>query len=298
MAASASLYFKPAALLLLPLVAWAQVPTPQVPAPQTPSTQPPPAVDQALRSRVSEFLQDFVDKQYRKALKYVAEESQDLYFGSAKAELRNFKIDDIKYDDNFQNATVYFTSDRSWKVHFEGLTEVPITVQMSSTWKIEDGQWVWFYKDTQPWVTAMGPSNADLITKAIDGTVKVPNIINQDTADAAASKILEQSHVDKLKVSLLSDKASSDRVVLHNGVNGEVGVELIEVPAIPGLSIKSSKIALHFGEEAVVDVTYTPPADQDPNFVVSARPFGIAVHPFEQIFWIRIDFGPSAPAKQ
>jgi hypothetical protein len=290
MAASARLNLKSAALLLLPLTAWAQ-------APATPaSLQPPAAVDQALRTRVSEFLQDFVDGQYRKALKYVAEESQDLYFASAKAELKNFKIDDIKYDDSFQKATVYFTSDRSWKVHFEGLTEVPINVQMSSTWKMEDGQWVWFYKDNNPWVTAMGPSNAELITKATDGTVVVPKVINQDTADAAASKILQQSDVDKRIVSLSVDKASSDKVVFHNGVNGQVIVELTELPTMPGLSIKLDKTALNFGQDAVVEVSYEPPTDTDSTFAAPARPFAIAVHPFEQMFWIRIDF--HSPAKQ
>ena len=288
MAASARFPFTSAALLLLPLSAWAQTPA------ATPSTQPPAAVDQALRARVTEFLQDFVDGQYRKALKFVAEEAQDFYFGSAKAQLKNFKIDDVKYDDSFQKATVFFTSDRAWQVHFEGLTEVPITVQMSSTWKIEDGQWVWYYKEDHPWVTAMGPSDAQLITKKPDGTVEVPKVINQDTADAAAGKILQQSSVDKTMVTLLFDKPSSDKIVFHNGVNGQVAVELIDLPTIPGLSVKLDKSALNFGEDAVVDVTYDPPADQDPAFLVSARPFGVAVHPFEQTSWIRINFREAA----
>jgi hypothetical protein len=288
MAASASLNFKPAALLLLPLIAWSQTPAPQ----------PPAAIDQAFRARVTEFLQDFVDGQYRKATKFVAEESQDFFFGSAKAQLKNFKIDDVKYDADFQKATVYFTSDRSWQVHFEGLTEVQTTVQMSSTWKIEDGQWMWFYKEDNPSITPMGPSNAELISKATDGTVVVPKVINQNTADAAAGKILEQSNVNKTNVTLLYDKASSDKIVLHSAVNGQVGVELIEVPVVPGLSVKLNKAALNQGEDAVAEVTYNPPADQDPSFVVSARPFGIAVHPFEQTFWIRIDFNSSTPAKQ
>jgi hypothetical protein len=288
MAASARFNLNSTAFLLLPLMAWAQAPA------TPPSTQPPAAIDQALRARVTDFLQDFVDGQYRKALKFVAEESQDFYFASAKAELKNFKIDDIKYDDKFQNATVFFTTDRAWKVHFEGLSEVPVTVQMSSTWKIEDGQWVWFYKNNEPWVTAMGPSNAELISRKIDGTVVVPKVINQDTADAAAGKILEQSKVDKSIVMLLSDKASSDKVVLHNAMNGQVAVELVDIPSVPGLSLKLDKPALNFGEDAVVDVSYSPPADQDPAFQVSGRFFGVAIHPFEQTFWVRINFQPSA----
>jgi hypothetical protein len=284
MAASARILFPSAALLLLPLTAWTQAPAPQ----------PPAAADQALRARVSEFLQDFVDGQYRKALKFVAEESQDLYFGSAKAELKNFKIDDIKYDDTFQNATVFFTTDRSWKVHFEGLTEVPITVQMSSTWKIEDGQWVWYYRANEPWITPMGASNAELISRKVDGTVTVPKVINQDTADAAATSILQQSKVDKHSVTLLSDKASSDKVVFHNAINGQVTAELIDVPSVPGLSIKLNKTSLNFDEEAVADISYNPPDDQDPDFQMPSRVFGLSVHPFEQVFVIEINFRPAA----
>jgi hypothetical protein len=275
-----------AAFLLLPLMAWAQVPA---------SEPPPAAVDQALRARVTEFLQDFVDGQFRKALKFVAEESQDLYFASSKAELKDFKIDDIKYDADFQRATVFFTTNREWTVHFEGLSKVPIQVQMSSTWKIEDGQWAWYYKaEGEPWITAMGKSDAELISRKLDGTVQVPQVINQDTANSAADKILRQSDIDKSSLRLLSDKASSDKIVFHNAVNGQVSIELLDLPKLPGFHIDVDKPALNAGEDAVIEAHYDPPADRDPDVHIQGFRFTINIHPFEQVFLIQVDF--QAPA--
>ena len=281
------MFARHAALLLLPVMAWAQ----------TPARQAPPEVDKALRTRVGEFLQDFVYKQYRKALKYVAEESQDYYFASAKAEIKDFKIDEIRYSEDLQKAVVYFTTNREWNVQYEGVGKVPLTVQMSTTWKLEDGQWAWYYKEEgEPWITAMGPSSAQLVNKTPDVQMTLPPKINQDTANAAADKILGQTKMDKTRVSLLSDKSSSDMASFHNAINGTVAVELMDVPKIPGLSVKLDKATLNFGEDAAVTVRYDPPADRDPAIPVQARPFAVAIHPFEQIFWIQIEF--QAPDKK
>src|SRR5580658_2939209 len=159
-----------AALLLLPLVAFGQT--------------PPAGVDQALRARANEFFQDFVDGQYRKAFTMVAEEAQDEYFGSPKAELRAFKIDNIKYNDEFTEAVVNLIVKRVWK--FQGQEMVP-EVPMSTTWKIENGKWVWYNK-VQPntWVTAMGPSDVTVIARKADGTISgMPDKLDQKTVDAA-----------------------------------------------------------------------------------------------------------------
>ena len=93
-----------AALFLFPLVIFGQT--------------PPAEVDQALRARATEFFQDFVDGQYRKALSLVAEDTQEEYFASPKAELKSFKIDNIQYNDEFSKATMNLTVKRVLK--FQG----------------------------------------------------------------------------------------------------------------------------------------------------------------------------------
>src|SRR5215469_8779517 len=93
-----------AALCLLPLVAYAQAP----------QVQPPPDVDQALRARVSEFFQDFVDSKFRDAMKLVAEDTQDEYLASAKTPIKSFEIRDVKYSADFAKADVTLQVKRVW----------------------------------------------------------------------------------------------------------------------------------------------------------------------------------------
>src|SRR5579862_6631304 len=104
-----------ASLLLLPLIAIG----PRVAFGQT----PPAEIDQALRARATEFFQYFVDAQYRKAYALVADEAQEEYFASPKAELKEFKINNITYNDNFTEAVVNLIVKRVWK--FQGQEMVP-----------------------------------------------------------------------------------------------------------------------------------------------------------------------------
>src|ERR1700722_3691405 len=138
-----------AALLFLPLIAFSQT--------------PPPGVDQALRARAAEFFQDFVDGQYRKALTLVADDTQEEYFASPKAELKTFKIDNIQYNDDFTKATMNLTVKRV--LRFQGQEMVP-EVPMITTWKIEAGKWMWYNQvKANTWVTAMGPSDVSLVSR-------------------------------------------------------------------------------------------------------------------------------------
>lgn len=192
-----------AILLLLPLFAFGQT--------------PPPEVDQALRARATEFFQDFVEGQYRKAFALVADDSQDAYFTSAKAEMKSFKIDSIKYSPDFAKATVTLMVKRMWQFQGEqALAEVP----MSTSWKIEDGKWVWT-NQIQPgaWLTAMGPSNVEVVTRKAETPITgVPDKINQDTVNALGMRILQQTGgLDKSEVTLSTSQSSSDTVIFHNG---------------------------------------------------------------------------------
>src|SRR5215469_6737098 len=82
-------------LFLLPMLALAQ----DQPASATPP--PPPEVDQALRARVTEFFQDFVDAKFFPAMELVADDTKEEYFAAGKTPLKAYKIHDIHYSDNF-----------------------------------------------------------------------------------------------------------------------------------------------------------------------------------------------------
>lgn len=262
------------ALFLLPLLAFGQ--------------KPPAEVDQALRARATEFFQDFVDAQYRKAFALVAEEAQEEYFASPKAELKAFKIDNIKYNDEFTEAVVNLIVKRVWK--FQGQEMVP-EVPMSTTWKIENGKWVWYNKvQANTWVTAMGPSDVTVIARKPDGSIAgLPDKLDQATVDAAGQRILQQqSGLDKTEVTLVPGQSSSETIVFHNGAPGSVGLELTNVPKIPGLTAKLDKTTVNFGENAALHLEY------DPNGVAGTAPAAamltMTVVPFRQQLTLLIKF--------
>jgi|HubBroStandDraft_6_1064221.scaffolds.fasta_scaffold120007_2 hypothetical protein len=264
-----------AALFLLPLVIFGQT--------------PPAEVDQALRARTNEFFQDFVDGQYRKALSLVAEDTQEEYFASPKAEIKSFKIDNVKYNDDFSKATVNLTVKRV--LSFQGQTMVP-EVPMITTWKIESGKWVW-YNEAKPgtWVTAMGPSDVTLVSRGANGgVVGLPDKLDQSTVDAAGMKIIQQSGLDKQFVTMALDKVSTDTVMFRNGAPGSVHLELGNVPKIAGLSVKLDKADVNLGESVPIRIRYEPNPDPDSVPPPPNASIPLIVAPFNQQLTVQVNW--------
>lgn len=274
-----------AALLLLPIAAFAQTPAPQ----------PPPEVDRALRARVTEFFQDLVDSKFVEAFDYVAADTKNYYFNSAKTALKEFKITDVKYESGFEKAAVKLAVKRPWTFSLSAQqnTEAIVDVPMTTTWKLENGKWVWS-NEAPPgsWVTAMGASDVQLLKRNADGSVSgLPAQLNQGAIMAAAQKILQQSSVDKSEITLAADKKSSETVKFHNGAQGAVHLEL-HAPQIPGLSAKLDKGDVNFGEDATLQVSYEPPAD---GGVPGVALMDLTVIPLDQRFEVKVNF--AAPKK-
>ena len=252
---------------------------------------PPAEVDQALRARTTEFFQDFVEGKYTKAFDFVAEQSRDEYFASSKANIKEFHIDNIQYSDNFSRATVNLSVKVWWTVQGQ---QALADVKMSTTWKIENGKWMW-YHENQPdtMVTPMGPSDVSLVMKKPDGSIAgLPEKMTPEVIAAAGEKILQQSSsLNKNQVLLAPDKASSDKVVFHNGSGGSVSLELLNVPKIPGFTAKIYKADVNFNQDAVVEIAYTPPPDLEPGTGPQSASLSLLVSPFNQVFGIEVKFG-------
>ena len=243
---------------------------------------PPPGVDETLRARVNEFYQDHVDGKFTKAFELVAEDTKDYYFGAGKVKFSSFKIDDIKYSDDFTKAVVTLTVDRTLQVE---LKQVPVTTSGPTTWKIENGKWVW-YRDLQVLPpTPMGSS--DLGTKLNpNGTPAMPKTITQQSITDAARGILQQTTVNKSEVTLAADKPSSDEVIFHNGAPGVAEVSLEGADALPGFRAELDKTVLNGGENATLKLHYEPVA-KDPKPLT----LRLIVSPFKQLITVNVRFG-------
>jgi hypothetical protein len=258
---------------------------------QTPAVE----MDRAVRARVTEFLQYHVDGNFRKAYDMVAEDTKDDYFASGKVQIKGFKIEDVRFTDNFTKATVTGTISKTFNV---AGTDVPVTVPSTTTWKIENNKWVWYNDAKSAPATPMGlasiaPAGATPPRSADDGTDGLPKNFDDKTISAAAQSILQQVGVDKKEITLAADKTSEERVVFHNGMTGSVQLELT-VPEIPGFSATLEQTVVRAAGDVPVVFRYVPgdPASRRDSISVQ-----LAVQPLNQVFVIRVNFAAPAPLR-
>ena len=258
-------------LLLIPLLALAQAPLPEV--------------DEALRARVTEFYQDHVDGNFRRAFDLVAEDTKDYYFGTNKTQFKSFHIDKIEYSDNSTKAVVTLTVQRPMTMQ---LQQILIPSTGPTNWKIEKGKWVWYFDPSKDLGTPMGPADLNVTKPNPDGTITVPKKLTPDLVGAAAQRILQQpqSGVNKSEVTLAADMESSEQVVFHNSAQGPVQVHLDVSPEVAGLHAELDKTSVNAGENAVVKLRYEP-GDKPPASSVTVR---LVVAPFNQVFAIALKF--------
>ena len=269
---------------MLSVAAWGQ--------PQTPAAE----AERAVRARVTEFLQYHVDANFRKAYDMVAEDTKEDYFASGKVQIRGFKIEDVKFTDNFTKATVTGTISKTFNV---AGTDLPVTVPSTTTWKIENNKWVWYNDTTSAPVTPMGLATAvpasTLPPRTADNVGDgIPKNLDDKAISAAAQSILQQVSVDKKEITLAADKTSEERVIFHNAMTGSVQLELT-VPDFPGFSARLEQTVVRAGGDVPVVFRYVPgdaPASRrDP---ISVQ---LAVQPLNQVFVIRVSFAAPAPLR-
>jgi len=104
--------------------------------------RPPAGVDEALRARINEFYGYHIHNQPRKAEALVAEDTKDYFYNNNKPVYTHCEIRQIKYSDNFTRAKATILC--GMYVMVPGFSERPLDVPIPSTWKIEDGKWVWY----------------------------------------------------------------------------------------------------------------------------------------------------------
>jgi len=250
---------------------------------KVPAQAAPPEADQALRARVTQFLQYHVEGNFIKAWALVAEDTKEYYFGANKIRLVDFKITDINYSDNFTKASVTAIITRMWRIHAE---EEKVVVPMVTDWKVEDGKWVWYFdQNAKRQVMSMGESDPEAVRKSLRSGA-TPDL-SPEAMQKAAQSILKQSSVDKSSVTLPIDKDSTETVVFHNGYPGSVMLSASVADQIAGFTAELNKTTLAAGEDAVLELRYVPTGvpPQGPVHV------DLRLQPFNKVFPVEVKFG-------
>jgi hypothetical protein len=205
----------------------------------------PPAIDEALRARVSKFYDAFVAGKFKDAYLLVANDSQDAFFELSKDQYKSFEIIKIRYSENFTKAAVVTAIKSDWRWH--GVV-TPTTFPLTSNWKVEDGEWNWHYVKPTMAATPFSPT----------GFVPIPPETPAANASAipshtigTAQGILSKVGVDKRTVRLRSYETSQDVVHVRNDMPGQVTLNLDKLD-MPGLKITVAKAQLQAHEETTI----------------------------------------------
>jgi hypothetical protein len=209
----------------------------------------PPAVDEALRARVTQFFQAHVDGKFRVANEVVADDSKDAFFAMEKKRYISFEIVKIVYSENFTKASVVTALEMDWRHPRLGVMRVkpPVT----SLWRLEEGHWYWYVEPEKEWNTPFGK-----MTPGPDPAPGSPGLGPFRGVDPA--KILESVKVSAREVRLSSYEPSTADVTVTNTMPGKVTVAFNYTP-VKGLTGKLDKTELSQGESARLHLEYVPP---------------------------------------
>ena|SRR5579871_166404 len=203
-----------------------------------PSATPPPGVDEALRARVAQFYSANISGKWRDAFAVVADDMQNEYLAASKDTYDKCETMKITYSDNFTKATVRENCHGEYRWHNSHL---PATIPLTSTWKVVDGQWYWYWlKPTEvmtPWGLSTVTPDDPKGTAAAKVNANVETVLKDPASMAKA--ILSQIKVDKKEIHLLGYESSKDELHISNTMPGTISVKINCAP-LPGFKIKQA----------------------------------------------------------
>ena len=229
----------PSLLLLTSVAVFGQNP----PAQADPA---PPAVDEALRARVTKFYDAFITAKFKDAFPMVADDSQDQFFKMPKPQYKSCEIAKITYSDSFTKAAVLTNCKGDWYWH--GHVTVS-TIPVDSNWAVIDGQWNWRFVKPTVVPSPFSPSGF-VPVQTPDGDGKTPSLLPKDIAGVARG-IMAKVALDKPSVQIHAYEASQDVIHVRNDMPGDVSFRMDQV-SIPGLKVTLGKSTLKAHEETTI----------------------------------------------
>jgi hypothetical protein len=222
-------------LTLLTAVAWAQG--------DNPFNRPPADVDQALRARIKEFFGYHITEEYRKAEALVAEDTKDYFYSHNKPKYLSVKIGTIEYSDNFTKAKAVVLCEQNINMPmFSGKFEVPTP----STWKLENGKWVWWVDPAAVGSSPFGHMKAGPDTPAVNGAA-----VSMATMPKTVDFLFDQVKLDRKDLTLKPGESAT--VMIFNGAPGDMTI-LIQKPVLKGIDATLDKSTLKSGEKTTLTV--------------------------------------------
>jgi hypothetical protein len=257
----------------------------------------PPPIDDALRARVAQFYQAYMEGKFKNAYPLVDEESQDAFLEADKDKYEDCKIIKITYSDNFTQAAVLESCKARWK--YRGL-EAYATIPLSTNWRVVDGQWLWHYVKPKFVPSPFSPTGFVPVPEDVDP--KNVSVLPGDIK-TAAQNILAKVTVDKQVVHLQADQSSQDVIHVRNQMPGSITLRMDRLD-VPGLKVALGKTQLNANEETTVVFDYRLDAPEIACVDCAKKVTGtptvmLYVTPTAQRFQLKVVFDhPGQPQQQ
>jgi hypothetical protein len=232
--------------------------------------RPPAGVDETLRARITEFYGYHISREYRKAEALVAEDTKDYFYAGNKPAYLHCEIVRIAYSANFTRAKATITC--GMYVMVPGFADKPFNVPLASTWKIEDGKWMWYVDQDQRRASPMGKMTPGPPVFTAQGGAPKPLPQIPTSADFLYSLV----KVEKRDVDL--KRGESAQLTISNTAPGVMNLALLG--KIAGVEATLDNASLKANEKAVLTLKAGENAE--------SGSLQISVMPIEQLIPIRV----------
>lgn len=226
----------------------------------SPATQ---RAEKALRTRAEQFYQLELKENFRQAEALVAEDSKDYFYNSGKPKMKDARVGNIEFTDKNTRAIVHI--EVKVELLAPGIGAQVFSAPSTSTWKLEKGQWVWYFNKEAAMVTPFG--------KMKFGDPG-PGGGMMDLAGKPSAAALESLvSLDRQSVVLTAGNPEQ-AVTISNNLPGTVTLTLRDTQ-MGGVTAQIEKRELKADEKTTVRFTRTGNAKSSGTVIVTVAPLNI-----------------------
>ncbi len=225
--------------------------------------------ESALRARVQQFYDAFVEGKYRKAYALVADDSQDHFLEMGKPEVKAFRIQRTELTEGGTRAAVTIELDTEFR--FSGQS-VPVKRQLDSTWRLENGEWLWYYVPPKQVRTPFG-----VVTVDPDARKRQVDLKEQIAKGAKPADLMGGLKVVPAAAAFPADAPGAQTFTVTNSLPGWINLSVM-VPKVGGLKVPPFDRPLGPGQSRTIQLIWEPgqavPPQDSVEFVIQASPIG------------------------
>ncbi len=229
----------------------------------SPATQ---RAEKALRARAEQFYRLELAKSFRQAEALVADDSKDYFYNSGKPNFKGVKIENIEFTDKNTRAIVHLNV--SVELLAPGIGAQVFSAPSTSNWKLEKGQWVWYFDKESSMATPFGKMKFG-DPKPGGGSIMDLAGKTSGTSPESLGSLLS---VDRRTVALTAE-APDQTVTISNGLPGPITLSLGGEP-IDGITAELEKKDVKAGEKAVLHVRRSTNSRSSGTLTLTALPLG------------------------